>query len=496
MKTYCNRMNSGYLTVYLALTMAVLLSLCLALIEGTRRNAIRMETECVMEIGMNSILAEYHRELFSRYNIFAIDSSYGTINPGCENTKQHLFEYVERNFSTKDIFLSGLLYKDFLAIEADTIDVTGVSILTDENGAVFRRRAVQAVKDDCNLTLLEEVLQWMHVVESNGWNDIDIAGQKQSIDEQIEAYNGKDVQISSTEWATVQIQNPTEELEKIRRKGILKQVIKDEASLSSMRLNSEGLIMDRMKREQFNRGNLPVPQLSDWNQLTERFFFQEYLLKYMGRYGSEKKEGVLSYQSEYLLAGKDADIDNLKTTVNRICALREAANAMYLFSDQQKCMEAELAATLITGLLQVPELMTLLKVAIILGWAYAESIYDVKILMNGGRVPLLKDAESWHYGIQNALQAAGEADTAERKEGLSYKDYLRLLLMFVDMDTLTGRAMNMVEGDIRLTPGNSAFRLDACYDRVECRLRIRSRYGYQYEITRLKGYEVDKDTNY
>ena len=47
----------AYLTVYLSLTMSVLLSLCLALIEGVRSNAIRLEAECIMDIGMDSILA-------------------------------------------------------------------------------------------------------------------------------------------------------------------------------------------------------------------------------------------------------------------------------------------------------------------------------------------------------------------------------------------------------------------------------------------------------
>lgn len=97
---------SGYLTVYLALTMAVLLSLCLALIEGVRSNAIRMETECVTEIGLDSILAEYHRELLEQYNLFAIDSTYGTAFAGYENVKKHLTNYLQRNLSQEDIFLS------------------------------------------------------------------------------------------------------------------------------------------------------------------------------------------------------------------------------------------------------------------------------------------------------------------------------------------------------------------------------------------------------
>ena len=59
-----NKSIGAYLTVYLALVMSVLLSLCLALIEGARSKAVMLEAECVVDIGMNSVLAEYHRELF------------------------------------------------------------------------------------------------------------------------------------------------------------------------------------------------------------------------------------------------------------------------------------------------------------------------------------------------------------------------------------------------------------------------------------------------
>lgn len=89
----------GYMTIYLALTVTVIMALCLALIEGCRYRGISLETECVMDIGMDSILAEYHRELQKQYNLFAIDCSYGTESASTKLTESHLLEYMNRNFS-------------------------------------------------------------------------------------------------------------------------------------------------------------------------------------------------------------------------------------------------------------------------------------------------------------------------------------------------------------------------------------------------------------
>ncbi len=481
-------MCKGYLTVYLSLVMTVLLSLCLALIEGVRSNGIRVETECVTDIGLNSILAEYHRELCNQYNLFAIDSSYGTANVGIEDIKQHFQRYLERNLSLEDVFLSDFIYRDFLGITVDSIEMTGASIMTDDNGEVFRRRAVEAIKDDCNLTLLQDLQQWLEVIENNEITQRDIATEKSEVDKQIAAYNGQQIQISETESTTIQVQNPTADLEKIRQEGILKHVVENVNVLSENSIQLENLIFARMGQDQINKGNLVMPDSADSEALLEQFFFQEYLMRYMGHYRAEKENGALSYQIEYLLAGNNTDVANLKAVADMLCILREAANAIYLFSDEEKCTEAEAVALVIASLLQVPDLTPLLKTAILLGWAYAESLYDVEMLLAGEKIPLMKDKTTWHYDIDNALKLGDAQKTDVSANGLGYEDYLRLFMMLTDRDTLTGRAMDMVEADIRLTSGNAFFRLDNCYDQVEFCIQVSSKYGYQYEITRRKGY--------
>lgn len=478
----------AYMTVYLTLTMAVMVSLCLVLIEGTRANAIKAETECVTAIGLNSILAEYHRELFERYNLFAIDASYGTANSNMDSVTEHLQHYLEQNFSQEEIFLEDFLYKDFMAIAVEEVKMTAVSILTDEGGTVFRRSAVCAIEDDCNLTLLQELQQWMQVIEDNGLREQDIAAQKRAADKELQEYDGKEIIISDTEVAVVDIDNPTAGLEEIRNKGILEFVVEDAASLSAKVMTQDSLIMERMKQGNVNKGNVSVKELTDGELLWERFCFQEYLMRYMGCYGRPTEDGVLSYQIEYLLGGNDADVANLKSTVNILFAIREAANAIHLFGDNEKCAQAEAVAVLITTALGVPEASEVLKTVLLLGWSCAESLYDVETLLSGGQIPLIKNKDSWHYDIQAALGNRGSGEGADASSGLCYEDYLRLFMMFTDLDTLTQRAMNLVEADIRLMPGNSHFRLDNCYEQVEFYIRVRSKYGYEYEITRRAGY--------
>ena len=479
--------ENGYLTVWLALCLTLILALFLVLVDGARRNGCRLEAECVSDIGLQSIMAEYHRELLRQYNLFAIDTSYGTATCGRANTEAHLREYLEKNLSMEGIFLSETMYRDFFGLKLQSAELTKASRMTDGEGAVFRQMAVETLEDDVGLGLLKDVQEWMQVIEINGLESQDTEERKHRLDEELESYDGTCIEEEEGVWTSVDVENPTAALEAKRSLGILALVTEGEEKLSQSAIAPDGLVMNRMQQGKISRGNMNWTESSGLESILEKFLFQEYLLRYMGHYGQEREESKLKYQAEYLVAGKDSDVENLRSVAGRICIIREAANAIYLLSDEEKRAEAEALAAIASFLILLPELAPVLEAAIILGWAFAESVYDVKTLLNGGRIPLIKDRESWHYDLATALLGELQEKT-DGGSGLSYNDYLRIFMMFTGVETLTGRAMNMVEADMRSTPGSAAFRLDGCYVRIEARIQIESAFGCQYELTRQKSY--------
>lgn len=483
--------TSAYLTVYLTLTLTVILSLCLALIEGARQNAVFLEAECVTDIGLNSILAEYHRELLEQYNLFAIDSSYGTTQPWVQATENHLEDYLNKNLSTDDVFLDWLLYRDFLAMSLEDAEITRAMILTDGNGAVFRRRAAEAIWDDSNLDLFEDVQEWLQVVDSEKLTERDIAAEKRKKDKELDEYDGDIIEVSETEQITVDVVNPTAALDKLRNKGILNLALKNPHSLSTKTISLTNLLEFRAKAGHLNQGNMDLEELSKGEEMLERFFFQEYLLKYMGHYRKEAEGITLSYQIEYLLTGKDNDVENLKSVVEAIFAVREVANTCYVFSNQDFKTIAEVLGLVLATAMMIPEAAEIIAYILLFGWAFAESVYDIRCIMAGGRIPLMKTSDTWHYDLDSALNIHKELFVpADEKEGLAYEDYLRIFMFLENQDKLTMRAMNMVEADIRSTEGNEYFRLDGCLDAVEAVVRVKSAYGYDCEITRRKGYST------
>ena len=92
------------------------------------------------------------------------------------------------------------------------------------------------------------------------------------------------------------------------------------------------------------------------------------------------------YELEYILAGKASDEGNLKSTRNRIIAIREAMNIAYINQNPQM---RDLALT-IAELISSPAAAPATQQALIAAWAYAESVNDYRLLVHGKKVPLMR----------------------------------------------------------------------------------------------------------
>lgn len=161
---------------------------------------------------------------------------------------------------------------------------------------------------------------------------------------------------------------------------------------------------------------------------------------------------------------------------------------LYILSDSAKVAAAQALAAALSAVMLMPALMEPVKYLILFAWAFVESLQDVKTLFSGGRVPIFKTAADWKTGIGCLQNAKGSLTKNEGGRGLNYKEYLQIMLFLQNAESRTERAMDIMEMDIRLTPGNAAFRIDACFDSFLAQTSVSSRFGYSYEMNRRYGF--------
>ena len=468
------RQTEGSITIYLALIFTIILSFLLFIIEGARENTIRMKAELAMDLSLSSVFAEYNRQLLEQYDLFFIDASYGQANASTERIEDHLKGYLNDNFRIGSDL--GMV-RDLLSMKTEDVNIMDYSLASDEAGVLIKRQAVSYIKDLYGISYLTELQKHMDTIQEKGLFTRDITGERLANQSAIDNFEIPPKQVGEDEWEEVELNNPADGVNAAR--GILSLVIDGECELSVSGVNLSNYTSAR----ECNKGSGLMGR--DKTSITDELVFNEYLIHKCGSYTNPKETGALQYQLEYILMGRNNDIENLKAVVNKLLLLRETANVVYLFSDSGKMAEAEAMALAVTSAIALPELAELVKISLIFAWAYAESVYDVRTLLQGGKIPIIKDSETWHYSISGMLDFASDtsAGTADGI-GISYEEYLRIFMAAENVGIKTNRAMDIIEMDVRKCEGNRYFRLDTCVDYLQAEVLVSSSYGYNYSITR------------
>lgn len=410
----------GYMTVYLALVTGILLSLILAVLQAARTGTIRMHLECCADMALDSALAEYHREMLDQYELFFLDTSYGTGNPSFHRTEEHIRDYLEKNLRPREEF-SVPFARDITGLTADTTELLRAGVATDEEGAVLKYHVVQYMKDVKGISLAQQILDGGQKAESLRGRDME--AEWDAAEEAMKEEIIRKKRLQDEEWDKEVPETPSDAVRATRGEGILG------VAAQGMKLSNASVAdASRPSKRHLNQGTGLAESKEPAKGLLADGLLYAYILEKCGYFGRKKENSALSYEVEYILQQGTGDRENLKKTLQELLVIREAANAAFLFGSGLRSQAAE-AAGVIASLLLMPEITEAVETVILFAWAYAESVKDIRILLKGGRVPVQKSEASWNTPFSRLLTYRSHLDSyREVEEGWSYKEYLGALL--------------------------------------------------------------------
>ena len=184
-------------------------------------------------------------------------------------------------------------------------------------------------------------------------------------------------------------------------------------------------------------------------------------------FGDEENEGALSYEMEYIIGGKNSDIRNLSKTVTKICELRVLTNMLAIITDFEKLNQVRGLSAMTFGLTGIPAIMALGEVIISAAWAIGESIMDVRNLMSGRRLHLIKRSDEFNLGLSNLSSVFSknfpENDDKDKSilNGLDYRQYLEVIIMLTNKSEKYYRSMDIIQLNIR-KKGCENFEMSKC----------------------------------
>lgn len=460
----------GVITVFLSMIFLVIVSLVFTTVESARVQATRMVMETGVDAAMESMLAGYDRSLYEDYDVFFFDGSYGAENVSVDQLAAELNGYLETSLHPEQEILEA--NTDFYKLSAEEASIGSVALATDDNGSVFRSQAIASMRTAMGVDIVEKLVlnhDWaVENIEDGSFYE----EQEEEVEHSLISLQDEKAQVDcekSEEAARAESEEDlTEEVMQMKSAGILELTHPSPEKISKRCVSVNQLPSHR----KLNQGNGLVDYECD---IASTILFDSYLMDKFVHAATEGAEdnGNLRYELEYLLIGEGSDVDNLKGVVNRLLLMREGANFAYLLTDAGKVAEAYEAAMLLVGYTLIPPLIEATKYSLLLAWAYAESVLDVKVLLAGERNVLVKTKATWRTKLSNL----GEISSMNPKqmgneEGLNYGEYLQLMLSVADQNELSMRALDIIELNIRNKSQCSSWKIDNCVAAVQAIIPI------------------------
>ncbi|MCR5768633.1 MAG: DUF5702 domain-containing protein [Lachnospiraceae bacterium] len=182
-----------------------------------------------------------------------------------------------------------------------------------------------------------------------------------------------------------------------------------------------------------------------------------YLCDNFGSYTDQTvtDDTVLKYEQEYIICGNETDKENLSSVLLRILLMRLVTSGVYVFCDAGLKAEAQAIATAAVGFTGMPFLIALMKYLILFILAYEQAMIETAALVMGKRISVITEKSTFMLKIYEVvlctpghIQKKAE-EYPEKSFGVSYGDYLAIMLFLTGQKNASYRAMDLIQENIR-----------------------------------------------
>lgn len=444
----------GEVTVYLSLTFILLVAFVGAMLESASIQGAKNYGRADMNRALECVFAEYQKELLDEYDIFALDGSY------------------ETGVYSEDQIIDRLSYYGAGGVDQE---ILRIQFLTDDGCRAFYEQVAAYMEHKYGLDSVREMVGQTDIWQRQEERSRECEAEGERKQDKLEGL------LKENEGTLPEEDNPISHMSALKTSPILELVIPKEMQISQKELELSELTSHR----NLNTGYGDFSEESRGIGTVDTLLFGEYVMEHFGMATDETRDKALDYELEYILEGKASDKENLEEVVKRLLLIRFVPDYAYIQSDGELKAEAEALALTLCSLLAVPAITEAATQVILLAWAYGEAIVDLRSLLKGNRVPLLKTKESWQLGL-SSLMTLGTAedhnDGADAEGGLLYKEYLRMLLFLKDKKSSGERTLDLIEQNLRVKYGLDFFRADQCISKIELKSICKLRRGITFEF--------------
>ena len=464
---------SGSMTVFMGMTLLMILSIFFSLLEVVHYVSLKRQAVMLSQLGTESLFADYCRPLWEEYQVLGIDGGYGSDKLSVPMAEDRVTSYLLDNSMAIEQAPGG----NHLLFDAADCELVEYGLLTDDNAAPLIKECAATVMHGIPKGMLdmlqeqseaftEEAMDWETQLQDgqdayllakeeqeerakdakeDSWSDsgstYDIGGSWSDGDTYSNGGTwSDDDDAPDTDGNGADINNPIKAVLDWIQTGILSQVNVADVSQKAFLTNERVSMRTLAKSSSKVKMSVSLP---------ERAMFQWYLMDRFSSYTDPKERAGLSYELEYMVSGEKSDKENLAETVEKLLAIRFAMNMAAFSKMSDKQSKAGLVAAGLAGITLSPEAYTAIKAGVIAAWVYTESVLDVRTLLAGEKIALMKTSADWTSQLGTLFTCLSQNTKAkENPAGLDYKTYLGMMLTLVASDSIGYRALDVMENEL------------------------------------------------
>lgn len=288
---------------------------------------------------------------------------------------------------------------------------------------------------------LENILEDLVLFKLKKEKDEDLKNIQEEILENLayfEFYVKEDIKDNKKERDLYDIKNFLE-------KNFINLVIPKDIELSNMKyINSDKLENLSSKDEK------PTFDITD----------KAFTIKYIERKFSDFTNNLtnkLSYEKEYLISRGDSDRDSLYKTIEKLLVLRMGLNYSYILTNKEILNEAKVLANIIASSIGFSAIAGILELFIISLVVLSETLIDIKNLLVGNSVEILKNKESFKMNVSKLFEIKSILDKVKKEDTggkYNYNFYLNLLLLVIEQSILNYRILELMSINLGFSSKN------------------------------------------
>ena len=497
--------TKGSITVFLSLTLTVVIALFCASLLSVRIACERAVCANAADQAVFSLLSEYDRDLLARYHVLFLDSGFSGGTADYASYIHFLEDTAEYIVHPGKGTLMGGGAPWNLSVNGCTL--TAATCATQLHGTVFAMQAVSYMKDTAALGALSLIAEAAGSGQAAGYmrsgravSDTDLSGGMREVKNTARAKReaeaaaaaaeaeaaGEDPAAIAVEPLPEMEDNPVDTISDLKKSSILSLVIPEGKELSGKTTDLSRMPSKRSLSQSF--GISCVTPLS----VTEEALFREYLISHCGSF-LHPSESALSYELEYILGGKNSDKENLEALAKSLVLLRTGANAAAIYADGSLHTQISTAALQIASSFAAPECAPVIEPLLAAGLAWCEAVTDVRAMLSGFRVPLIKSAATWQVPVSSVplMLTAPDSLCHDAEGGLTYEAYLRILLALQKQNTSQDRLLDVAEAAVRTVCGRPDFHIDLSIDTVEAEFSVLAEDRVNLTVTRRASFREE-----